>query len=343
MGGKNTKDKIQKMIFLGMGCGGKTTLIQNLSRIGNIEHGDDFRSTYISPIRISLLVFTQKILESESQQNNLKIIELIKSNENITNFYKIKPNEFFTMKSSDIINNTSIIDNIWKDERMKECRENLQSIFKENENIKFFIEKLDQIKKENWKPSDDDILCSRNTTSGTDDKFFLKKPNTQQKIFMIDVGGQKNERNKWNAIIDENHPKLLMYIVSLSDFENMDESLKTFIDLYEKVSKDMKTILVFNKMDILKKRLGATDDAGKEKIKEFIRVSLLVKDTKIITEDEKKDLNDLLVNLTDLGKMIKFIRKRFLGICGNNVKFFDTTAIDRKSVESLYSEIFYHF
>lgn len=62
------------------------------------------------------------------------------------------------------------------------------------DSAKYFLDKLDEVASEDYKPSDQDILRCRVLTSGIfETHFFVEKV----QFHMFDVGGQREERRKW--------------------------------------------------------------------------------------------------------------------------------------------------
>ena len=62
------------------------------------------------------------------------------------------------------------------------------------ESVVYFFNKLDVIGKEDWVPSNQDILAARVRTHGiVTTKYTIE----DRQYEMYDVGGQRNERRKW--------------------------------------------------------------------------------------------------------------------------------------------------
>jgi len=129
----------------------------------------------------------------------------------------------------------------------------------------FFIEKVDELQDENYTPTDQDILMARCRTSGITEVTF-ELSNVPWR--MVDVGGQRNERNKWIHCFDG--VTSVIYFVATSEYDlqlyednrvnRMHESLSIFkevinCDWFENSS----MILFLNKSDLFAKKIKEVD------------------------------------------------------------------------------------
>jgi GTPase involved in cell partitioning and DNA repair len=79
-------------------------------------------------------------------------------------------------------------------------------------------------------------------------------------VLLINSSGQfPKQSNKFNQFIEKNETKLVIYVISLSEYNQsgklMEESLKAFEKAISmKELKDLPWIIVFNKLDILEQK-----------------------------------------------------------------------------------------
>ena len=120
-----------------------------------------------------------------------------------------------------------------------------------------FFMSIDRISKENYTPTEDDILLVRTPTTGVISSRFSIN-NHQFMIF--DVGGQRSERNKWIHCLIQ---LLLLFIASLSCYDQalfeldyvitMQEALNLFDEIINsRWFKRTALILFLNKADLFK-------------------------------------------------------------------------------------------
>eukprot|EP01080_Neovahlkampfia_damariscottae_P000213 gene213-4459_t len=115
-------------------------------------------------------------------------------------------------------------------------------------------------------PTEEDIFSCRKKTTGITSIQFT---HSGVLFHYFDVGGQKNERKKWQKVFK--NVDLLIYIISLSDYDEtiyeqgegsnrMLESLETFEKTIngEWFSKTP-ILLVYNKKDLLTKKIQKVD------------------------------------------------------------------------------------
>ena len=162
------------------------------------------------------------------------------------------------------------------------------------DNTAYFWEKIDEIKEENYIPTEQDILLVRYRTTG----LIQEKFEINNKIFnMVDVGGTKSERKKWIHCYE--NVTAIIYVASLSCFDEgmfEDEETNQMMDqleLFDKICNDERfkqsaIILCLNKTDLFR-----------EKLKQNIPITLC---------PEFKDYD----GFTTYNDSIKYIKQSFL-------------------------------
>lgn len=112
----------------------------------------------------------------------------------------------------------------------------------------------------NWVPNNEDILLTRTVTTGFNNIEVLM----DKKLFrLIDVGGQRTERNKWMKIF--RNIDAIIFVASLSEYnqslyeDHTVNRLVESLDLFRNYSgkpefKDSSFMLFFNKFDLLQKK-----------------------------------------------------------------------------------------
>jgi len=143
----------------------------------------------------------------------------------------------------------------------------------------YFMANLDRISKEDYAPTNEDMLRARQRTTGEQvTSFVIEKTGWD----LIDVGGQKPERAKWEAIIVSKESVCgIIFFAALDEYNmvstednsktKMEISLQVFTDLLSsQILQDRPfiTVLLFlNKIDLLEAKLK--NDVHKEKFKEL--------------------------------------------------------------------------
>uniref|UniRef100_A0A2K5NZ17 G protein subunit alpha 12 n=1 Tax=Cercocebus atys TaxID=9531 RepID=A0A2K5NZ17_CERAT len=125
------------------------------------------------------------------------------------------------------------------------------------ESVKYFLDNLDRIGQLNYFPSKQDILLARKATKGiVEHDFVIKKIPFK----MVDVGGQRSQRQKWFQCFDG--ITSILFMVSSSEYDQvlmedrrtnrLVESMNIFETIVNnKLFFNVSIILFLNKMDLL--------------------------------------------------------------------------------------------
>lgn len=161
----------------------------------------------------------------------------------------------------------------------------------------YFLQQLGRIKRDDYVPSDDDILHLRRSTSDSDSIHFkmdvvsLIGKATTLAINCVDVGGQAHERTEWGKHAE--NLNAILYVISLPEYSNVNSNgvnvLQMQLDILKMVAetecfnKGAKIVLL-NKVDLLKFKLQGlnvneffpdyTGDNGIDSVLEFFKAKV---------------------------------------------------------------------
>ncbi|CAG7719312.1 unnamed protein product, partial [Allacma fusca] len=164
---------------------------------------------------------------------------------------------------------------LWNDDGVQECHSR-GSEFQLPDCTKYFMERLSTVGDPHYKPSDQDILYSRRTTTDIQKiEFTMKIPRKygggSQSFWMFDVGGQRGERRKWIQVFDGINTILFLVACNVFDqftFEDpslnrLQESINLFQDVWcSRFLQDSGFIVFLNKQDLLKKKIESGASIG---------------------------------------------------------------------------------
>jgi len=258
---KNKALQVIKLLFLGAGGSGKSTLFRQL----RLLHGNGLqleeRANYRSSIYLNIVEGMKNLLEGnvlfnsgeESDSEDVGLSDVAMCEEKLADFIKrVDDGALITQECADYFKRA------WNDKGMQETwryRSKLQL----QDSLKYFIENIDRIAMEDYIPSKDDVMHVRIKTTGIVEED-LTMENRHFKI--VDVGGQRSERRKWiNCFGDVTG---LIFVASLTAYnqylyedENVNrlhESLKIWGELLNDSDTfdDACIVLFLNKADLFK-------------------------------------------------------------------------------------------
>uniref|UniRef100_A0A8C4QQK7 Uncharacterized protein n=1 Tax=Eptatretus burgeri TaxID=7764 RepID=A0A8C4QQK7_EPTBU len=139
--------------------------------------------------------------------------------------------------------------------------------FQLGESVKYFLDNLDRVGQPNYLPSKQDALLARKATKGIVEHDFDIKG---VPFRMVDVGGQRSQRQKWFQCFDG--VTSILFLVSSSEFDQvLMEDRKTnrlveSINIFETIVNNrtfagVSIILFLNKTDLLKEKVLMTSIA----------------------------------------------------------------------------------
>jgi guanine nucleotide-binding protein G(i) subunit alpha len=249
---KLKQENVKKLLFLGPGGCGKSTLFKQLRQNfgGDIEKDerllfhDHIWSFIIETVQCVLTLIEDKSKLSENAQGASDILISIdvKSRIDMTLAAQIKL--------------------LWNEELFRQ-------VFEEEAKVKLFhscshfLSDIERIGSDNYVPTDLDILFQRRPTTGLVEQQICINETWFQ---VYDVGGQRNERRKW--IHQFENVSAVVFVASLSSFDepmyddettnSLEDSIQLFGETCDSeyfVHQHM--ILILNKQDLLQEKLKA--------------------------------------------------------------------------------------
>ncbi|KAB5531036.1 hypothetical protein PHYPO_G00136260 [Pangasianodon hypophthalmus] len=246
--------RLVKILLLGAGESGKSTFLKQMRIIHGQEFDQkallDFRDTIFENVikGMRVLVDARDKLEVPWQNlENEKHGMFVMSFENKAGM-PVEPCTFQLYVPA--------LQALWSDSGIQEAY-GRRSEFQLSESVKYFLDNLDRIGQLNYLPSLQDILLARKATKGiVEHDFIIKKIPFK----MVDVGGQRSQRQKWFQCFDG--ITSILFMVSSSEYDQvlmedrhtnrLVESMNIFETIVNnKLFSNVSIILFLNKMDLL--------------------------------------------------------------------------------------------
>ncbi|XP_063041320.1 guanine nucleotide-binding protein subunit alpha-12a [Engraulis encrasicolus] len=251
--------RLVKILLLGAGESGKSTFLKQMRIIHGKEFDQkallEFRDTIFENIIKGMRVLVDardKLGVSWQNSENEKHGMFVMSFENKAGL-PVEPCTFQLYVPA--------LQALWGDTGIQEAYAR-RSEFQLSESVKYFLDNLDRIGELSYVPSRQDILLARKATKGiVEHDFVIKKIPFK----MVDVGGQRSQRQKWFQCFDG--ITSILFMVSSSEYDQvlmedrrtnrLVESMNIFETIVNnKLFSNVSIILFLNKMDLLVEKVG---------------------------------------------------------------------------------------
>lgn len=256
--------RLVKILLLGAGESGKSTFLKQMRIINGKEFDHkallDFRNTIYDNILKGMRVLVDardKLGVSWQSPENEKHGMLVMSLEGCYGGGGgVEPGEFQLYVPA--------LGALWSDGGIQQAYAR-RSQFQLSESVKYFLDNLDRIGQLSYSPSRQDILFARKATKGIVEHDFVIK---QIPFKMVDVGGQRSQRQKWFQCFDG--ITSILFMVSSSEYDQvlmedrrtnrLVESMNIFETIVNnKLFLQVSIILFLNKTDLLVEKVKMAD------------------------------------------------------------------------------------
>jgi len=323
--------RTQRILFLGPGNSGKTTIIKQMRKIHNTLSDSDIElmKPYIQDSIVAYMKVLCRQAKEIAEKDDEKATQVEKKNEAlIEELFKLTDPYTFDDKLSQLIST------LWDDSAIKATLK-FRSQFQIHDNVEYFLDRVSDICDEKYQPSFDDYLRIRTRTTGsTIERIRATIEGFGECTFeFTDVGGQRCERKKWMRMVKD-EIQAVLYVVALSEYDlalfedNKTNCLVEALNLFKEVINNRffhkKTVLVFfNKYDLFK-----------EKIKK-VPITVAFPDFPVDTADPH-----------DEEEVVKFVASKFLSSFDGQdyqlatpLHIHRTTALDTTHIQKLFTDI----
>jgi len=255
----NKEFEVIKLLFLGAGGSGKSTLFRQLRLLHGKGLHEEERTNYRTSIYHNIVEGMKTLLEgnlsfneeNESDSVDLMLYKVPLCDEKLADYIdKLDDATPITEECAEHFKKA------WNDKGMQKTwsyRASLQL----QDSLKYFLENIDRIAMEGYIPSKDDVMNVRIKTTGIVEEMLIMEERPFQ---IVDVGGQRSERRKWIHCFSG--VTGLIFVASLTAYnqvlyedENvnrLDESLKVFGEVlnHDSTFDDACIVLFLNKSDL---------------------------------------------------------------------------------------------
>mmetsp|Transcript_19064 Transcript_19064/g.31058 ORF Transcript_19064/g.31058 Transcript_19064/m.31058 type:complete len:373 (-) Transcript_19064:34-1152(-) len=268
-GESKKKSNVHTLLLLGAGESGKSTLYKQMVSMHGKGFPPEERKLYKAIIHSNTILAMQDLCrasdfygENTGNQGADKINELAKCKmtdkkaiQCKEDILKLRPLD--DVLTEDICRKMKII---WADKNIRHTLK-FRGRFSLADSAEYFFGRLDQTWKPDYIPSLQDVFRSRVRTTGILEHTYVHK---KYQFRLFDVGGQRNEREKWIHLFQ--NVTAVIFVISLSGYDQilyedksvnrMHESLRLFQEICNlKWFTRTNMILFLNKSDLFLEKL----------------------------------------------------------------------------------------
>eukprot|EP01006_Ploeotia_vitrea_P039528 TRINITY_DN66356_c1_g15_i1.p1 TRINITY_DN66356_c1_g15~~TRINITY_DN66356_c1_g15_i1.p1 ORF type:complete len:368 (+),score=205.95 TRINITY_DN66356_c1_g15_i1:123-1226(+) len=252
-----TANKEIKLLLLGTGESGKSTLLKQIVHLHGPGFSEGKRAAYLPIVFANVLAGVMTMLRmSDRLPDELKC--QVTGEEELASKHKLL---------HDVTTNDEItpslaahIKRLWESPGIQNTYEH-RSRFQLTDSIKYFLDKIDEIAQPQYVPSFDDILHVRARTTGIVQQNIMIDNN---QFLIIDVGGQRNERKKWIHCFE--NVTAVIYVAAINEYDQVlyedqhSNRLIESLELFDEVCnsrwfRDTAMIIFLNKADLFQEKL----------------------------------------------------------------------------------------
>lgn len=254
------KDKMSmrneiKMLLLGAGESGKSTILKQMKLINEGSWTQEERESYKEIIYSNTVQSMHVILDA------MEMMGITLSNPNSQEYANVIMGLPHQIEGDSLEPKVAeAIYGLWSDAGVRKCFERSRE-FQLNDSAQYYFDAIERIGAPVYLPSDQDVLRSRVKTTGITETTFQID---QLKYRMFDVGGQRSERKKWIHCFE--NVTAIVFLVALSEYDQQlyeDESVNRMQEslvLFDSICNSRwfvrtSIILFLNKIDLFKEKL----------------------------------------------------------------------------------------
>jgi len=318
-GERDSDQRLNKLLLLGAGESGKSTLFKQMVMIYATEKkiSEADRQAQVETV-FGNVVANAKTLVEAAQLQTWGGPSSAEAQEIATWIEELKDDAIVDPPTA------AKLATFWCDEGVQGLYEN-RSNFQLNDSTAYFFNKVEEIGSEGWLPDKDDILRTRVRTTGIVEHDFTIDSNPFK---MFDVGGQRNERKKWIHCFE--NVTAVMFVAAISEFDQVlyeDEHTNRVTEalhLFDEISnsewfRNTAMILFLNKKDLFMTKIETLD----------------------ITSSACEELQAFTGNCRSFEETTEFIQNLFVGLnrTENTTYAHVTCATDSDNVEHVFNDV----
>lgn len=250
-GNANQEDQKIKLLLLGAGESGKSTIFKQMKVLYGTGMSEEERHMMTPVVYSNVLTSMKTLIDAAKELGHVDQVKDKGAMEMVEN-----------AQDDTVINGEmgDAIKSLWADPGIQMTWED-RSKFQIIDSVVGYFDKIDEIKQDDYLCDTADILLARVRTSGIVEESYNIDGVT---FVMYDVGGQRNERKKWIHCFED--VTAVIFVAAISEYNQMlyedssqnrmDEALELFNEIANsKWFNNSSMILFLNKRDLLHEKV----------------------------------------------------------------------------------------
>jgi len=247
----NQDQQINKLLLLGAGESGKSTLFKQMITIYGKGFPEAERKTFTSIIHNNIITSMKTLVGQSDTYGQVSEVNL--------DAKRFVEEELKGDENIDVPLGTRLKE-LWQDPGIQATYE-ARANFQLTDSAKYFFDQIDEVMQSGYIPSEQDVLRSRVRTTGIVENEFVIDGN---QFKMYDVGGQRNERKKWIHCFE--NVTAVLFVAAISEYDQVlyeDENTNRMVEalnLFEEICnsrwfRETSIILFLNKRDLFAEKI----------------------------------------------------------------------------------------
>jgi len=189
---KEVSDDVLKLLLLGTGDSGKSTLFKQIIQLYGKGFGEEARAPYAN-ICYTNTILAMKTLIAQSTKLDPSLGCQISKEAEVSAKYMLEEVKVEQPVDKEIAKHVKIL---WADPGIRNTFAN-RARFQLDDACQYFFGRVDAMAEEDFLPTYQDVLrCRARTTGIVETEFVIEEYHFK----MLDVGGQRNERKKMDSL-----------------------------------------------------------------------------------------------------------------------------------------------
>jgi GTPase SAR1 family protein len=249
---KTADQLVNKLLLLGAGGSGKSTLFKQMTAIYGKGFPTSERKKH-KPIIHNNVIMAMQTLCQRCTDLGLEVAPNLLADKRF--FEEIKDCEEITEHMG------AAIKELWHDPAIQQTYEK-RALFQLTDSSKYFFEQIETVAAEGFIPSEQDVFRSRVPTTGIVENEFVIEGSTFR---ILDVGGQRSERKKWIHCFE--NVTAVLFVCAISEYDEVlyeDDTQNRIVEsltLFEQTCNSVwfqntSLILFLNKRDLFQEKIA---------------------------------------------------------------------------------------